>query len=171
MPYIDDTTKYEFVKFKDGKEVFAMVREVITNSKLELHFPMNIQLAPAVTGGVQVHLGPYIPFTEENSITVDTNSVLFRTSLSKQFINYYDEACTAWLNIRDNDKMDIKSGRQVFEEHREVMEEMIKNKIEEGDMSFSDELNQMLGEIEHEQEQESVVDGPSHAPGPNDTIH
>ena len=25
MPYIDDNTKYEFVKFKDGKEVFAMV--------------------------------------------------------------------------------------------------------------------------------------------------
>ena len=171
MPYIDNTTKYEFVKFKDGKEVFAMVREVFTSSKLELHFPMNIQLAPAVTGGVQVHLGPYIPFTEENSITVDTNSVLFRTSLSKQFINYYDEACTAWLNIRDNDKMDIKSGRQVFEEHQEVMEEMIKNRVEEGDMNFSDELNQMLGEIEQEQEQESVVDGPSHVPGPNDTIH
>ena len=27
MPYIDEQTKYEFVKFKDGKEVFAMVRE------------------------------------------------------------------------------------------------------------------------------------------------
>ena len=47
MPYIDDHTKYEFVKFKDGKEVFAMVRE--TNGDLELHFPMNIQLAPAMT--------------------------------------------------------------------------------------------------------------------------
>ena len=171
MPYIDDTTKYEFVKFKDGKEVFAMVREVFTSSKLELHFPMNIQLAPAATGGVLVHLGPYIPFTKENSIIVDTNSVLFRTSISKQFINYYDEACTAWLNIRDNDKMDIKSGRQDFEEQREVMEGFIKSRVEEGDMSFSDELNQMLSEIEQEQEQESLSDDKDHRPGPNDTIH
>ena len=54
MPYIDESTEYQFVKFKDGKEVFAMVREVFTSDKLELHFPMNIQLAPAMTGGVLV---------------------------------------------------------------------------------------------------------------------
>ena len=168
MPYIDDTTKYEFVKFKDGKEVFAMVREVFTSSKLELHFPMNIQLAPAATGGVLVHLGPYIPFTKEDSITVDTNSVLFRTSISKQFINYYDEACTAWLNIRDNDKMDIKSGRQDFEEQREVMEGLIKRKFEEGDIDFRAELDDIMDEIE---EDDSPSDDQSHAPGPNDTIH
>ena len=168
MPYIDDTTKYEFVKFKDGKEVFAMVREVLTSSKLELHFPMNIQLAPAATGGVLVHLGPYIPSTKENSITVDTNSVLFRTSISKQFISYYDEACTAWLNIRDNDKMDIKSGRQDFEEQREVMEGLIKRKFEEGDIDFRAELDHIMDEIE---EDDSPSDDQSHAPGPNDTIH
>ena len=92
MPYIDDSTEYQFVKFKDGKEVFAMVREVFTNQQLELHFPMNIQLQPAMTGGVLVHLGPYIPFTTEDSITVDSNSVLFRTSISKKFIDFYEQS-------------------------------------------------------------------------------
>lgn len=172
MPLIDDNTKYEFVKFKDGKEVFAMVREISSsygNDKLELHFPMNIQLAPAATGGVLVHLGPYIPFTKENSIIVETNSVLFRTSISKQFINYYDEACTAWLNIRDNDKMDIKSGRQDFEEQREVMEGLIKRRFEEGDIDFRAELDDMMDEIE--QEQDSSSDDQIHIPGPDDTIH
>ena len=53
MPYIDDSTKYQFVKFKDGKEIFAMVREVFTNDQLELHFPMNIQLQPAMSFLVQ----------------------------------------------------------------------------------------------------------------------
>ena len=102
MPYIDDSTQYQFVKFKDGKEVFAMVRE--NNGDLELHFPMNINLAPAMTGGVLVDLGPYIPFTSENSITVESSSIMFRTSISKKFIGFYDEACTAWLNIRDNNR-------------------------------------------------------------------
>ena len=170
MPFIDESTKYEFVKFKDGKEVFAMVREIFTSGKLELHFPMNIQLAPASSGGVLVHLGPYIPFTSENSITVDTNSVLFRTSISKQFISYYDEACTAWLNIRDNDKMDIKSGRQDFEEH---MEGLLKRKFAEGDIDFRAELDHMMEQIEQQEheEQDSLSDNQNHAPGPNDTIH
>ena len=169
MPYIDDSTQYQFVKFKDGKEVFAMVREVFTSDKLELHFPMNIQLAPAMTGGVLVHLGPYIPFTKEDSITVDNSSVLFRTSISKKFISFYDEACSAWLNIRDNDRIDIKSSRQVFEEQREVMEGLIKKKFEEGDMDFHDELDQMIEEIEQQEEQKLVSN--DKGPGPDDTVH
>ncbi len=168
MPYIDDQTKYQFVKFKDGKEVFAMVREVYTSDKLELHFPMNINLAPAMTGGVLVHLGPYIPFTKEDSITVDEDAVLFRTSISKKFIGFYDEACTAWLNIRDNDKIDIKSSKQVFEESKQVMDSLIKKRFEESDMDFRDEVDQMLDEME---EEKYLLTGSKDGPGPDDTIH
>ena len=144
MPYIDDNTKYEFVKFKDGKEVFAMVRE--SNGDLELHFPMNITLQPALTGGVLVNLGPYIPFTTEDSIRIEKASVLFRTSINDKFIDFYDEACTAWLNIRDNDKIDIKSSRQVYEESQQMMEQIMKRRFEQGDVSFRDELDEVLGD-------------------------
>ena len=167
MPYIDDSTEYQFVKFKDGKEVFAMVREVFTNQQLELHFPMNIQLQPAMTGGVLVHLGPYIPFTTEDSITVDSNSVLFRTSISKKFISFYDEACSAWLNIRDNDKIDIKSSKQVWEEQKQVMEGLVKKRFERGDLDFHDEIDHLLDEIEEEQSMLGNTDGPKK----DDTIH
>ena len=166
MPYIDDNTQYQFVKFKDGKEIFAMVRD--DQDKLELHFPMNIQLQPALTGGVLLHLGPYIPFTKEDSITVDTNAVLFRTSISKKFISFYDEACSAWLNIREDDqKFDVKSGRQVFEEQREVMEGLIKKRFEEGELDFRDEIGDMLEEFEEEQTLLTNESGP----GKDDTIH
>jgi hypothetical protein len=168
MPYIDDSTEYQFVKFKDGKEVFAMVREVFTNDQLELHFPMNIQLHPAMTGGVLVHLGPYIPFTKDDSITVDSNSVLFRTSISTKFISFYDEACSAWLDIRDNDKIDIKSSKQVWEEQKEVMEGLVKKRFERGDIDFHDELDQMLDEFE---EQEQQLSNDERGPGKDDTIH
>ena len=165
MPYIDDNTKYEFVKFKDGKEVFAMVRE--TNGDLELHFPMNIQLAPAMTGGVLVHLGPYIPFTTEDSITVDKQSILFKTSISKKFIDFYDEACTAWLNIRDNNLVDIKSSKQVWEESRDMMDSLIKRKFQESELTFEDEIEQVLDELEEQKYIESNGEGP----GPDDTLH
>ena len=166
MPYIDDNTKYEFVKFKDGKEVFAMVRE--SNGELELHFPMNINLAPAMTGGVLVNLGPYIPFTKENSILIDKTSVLFRTSISKKFIDFYDEACTAWLNIRDNDKIDIKSSRHVFEEAKNLMDEFMRRKFEDRDMNFRDQLDEVLDDFE---EQKYLETGQDDGPGPDDTIH
>ena len=166
MPYIDEQTKYQFVKFKDGKEIFAMVRDA--ESKLELHFPMNIQLQPAITGGVLLHLGPYIPFTKEDSITVDTNAVLFRTSISKKFISFYDEACSAWLNIReDESKFDIKSGRQAMKEQQEFMEGMIKRRFKEGDIDFRDEIDDMLDNIEEEQKLLANESGP----GKDDTIH
>ena len=166
MPYIDDNTKYEFVKFKDGKEVFAMVRE--SNGDLELHFPMNINLAPAMTGGVLVNLGPYIPFTTEDSITVDKTAVLFRTSINKKFIDFYDEACTAWLNIRDNDKIDIKSSRQVFEESKHLMDEFMRRKFDQRDMNFRDELDEVMEDLE---EQKYLETGRDDGPGPDDTIH
>ena len=168
MPYIDEQTKYQFVKFKDGKEVFAMVREDADN--LELHFPMNIQLQAAMTGGVILHLGPYIPFTKEDSITVDSNAVLFRTSISKKFISFYDEACSAWLNIREDDqKFDVKSGRQAFEEQKQFMEGMIKRRFEEGDIDFRDEIDDMLDEIDDEQQKRLLTN--ESGPGKDDTIH
>ena len=166
MPYIDENTEYQFVKFKDGKEVFAMVRDA--EDQVELHFPMNIQLGPALTGGVVVHLGPYIPFTSENSITVEASSIMFRTSISKKFIGFYDEACTAWLNIRDNNKIELKSGKQVFEEQKQVMEGLIKRRFEEGDLDFRDEIDHMLDEIEDEQQRMLTNES---GPGKDDTIH
>ena len=131
MPYIDENTKYEFVKFKDGKEVFAMVRE--SNGDLELHFPMNITLQPALTGGVLVNLGPYIPFTTEDSIRIEKASVLFRTSINDKFIDFYDEACTAWLDVRDNNKVEIKTSKQVFKEQQDQIQELVKRKFEQAD--------------------------------------
>jgi hypothetical protein len=166
MPYIDDNTKYEFVKFKDGKEVFAMVRE--NNGDLELHFPMNINLAPAMTGGVLVHLGPYIPFTKEDSILVDKTAVLFRTSISEKFISFYDEACTAWLNIRDNNRIELKSGKQVFEEQKHMMDDLMRKRFADKDMDFRDELDQALDEFEEERYLPSPEDD---GPGPDDIIH
>ena len=168
MPYIDENTEYQFVKFKDGKEVFAMVREDADN--LELHFPMNIQLQAAMTGGVILHLGPYIPFTKEDSITVDSSAVLFRTSISKRFISFYDEACSAWLTIREDDqKFDIKSGRQAFEEQKQFMEGMIKRRFEEGDIDFRDEIDDMLDEIDDEQQKRLLTN--ESGPNKDDTIH
>ena len=159
-----DDTEYQFIRFKDGKEVFAMVRD--TEGLVELHFPMNINLAPAPTGGVLVHLGPYNPFTNDNFIIIDNEDILYRTSINEQFIDLYDEACTAWLDIRDNEKIEIKGQRQVFKEQQEVIQELVKQRFDRAD--FRDQLDEMLDDFEEEKYRLSIED---EGPDPDDTIH
>lgn len=164
MPFTQNDTTYQFIRFKDGKEVFAMVRDV--ENTVELHFPMNINLQPASTGGVLVHLGPHIPFTTDDYITVASDSILYRTSISEQFIDFYDEACTAWLDIRDNEKIEIKSSRQVFKEQQDSIQELVKRKFE--NVNFRDELDQMIEEFEEEKYR---ISQDEEGPDPDDTIH
>ena len=159
-----DDTEYQFIGFKDGKEVFAMVRDI--EGLLELHFPMNINLAPAPTGGVLVHLGPYNPFTNDNFIIIDNEDILYRTSINEQFIDLYDEACTAWLDIRDNEKIEIKGQRQVFKEQQEVIQELVKQRFDRAD--FRDQLDEMIDDFEEEKYRLSIDDV---GPDPDDTIH
>ena len=159
-----DDTEYQFIRFKDGKEVFAMVRDI--EGLLELHFPMNINLAPAPTGGVLVHLGPYNPFTNDNFIIIDNEDILYRTSINEQLIDLYDEACTAWLDIRDNEKIEIKGQRQVFKEQQEVIQEFVKQRFDRAD--FRDQLDEMIDDFEEEKYRLSIDDV---GPDPDDTIH
>ena len=159
-----DDTEYQFIRFKDGKEVFAMVRD--TEGLVDLHFPMNINLAPAPTGGVLVHLGPYNPFTNDNFIIIDNEDILYRTSINEQFIDLYDEACTAWLDIRDNEKIEIKGQRQVFKEQQEVIQELVKQRFDRAD--FRDQLDEMIDDFEEEKYRLSIED---EGPDPDDTIH
>ena len=160
----ENSTQYQFIRFKDGKEVFAMVREV--DDVVELHFPMNVQLQPAQTGGVLVHLGPHIPFTKDDYITVANNSILYRTSISDQFIDFYDEACTAWLDIRDNEKIEIKSSKQVFKEQQETIQDLVKKRFDQVD--FRDELDQMIEDFE---EEKFRISQNEEGPDPDDMIH
>ena len=99
MPITKDNTSYQYLKFNDGKEIFAMVREI--DNKLELNLPMNVMCKPALSGGVTIHLGPFVPFTTDDKMIIDTNDIVVRTSITNQFISLYDEACTTWLDMRE----------------------------------------------------------------------
>ena len=69
--------------------------------------------------------------------------------------------------IRDNDKIDIKSSKQVWEEQKQVMEGLVKKRFDRGDLDFHDEIDHLLDEIEEEQSMLGNTDGPKK----DDTIH
>tara|TARA_Y100000361_G_scaffold144743_1_gene153095 strand:- start:927 stop:1394 length:468 start_codon:yes stop_codon:yes gene_type:complete len=155
MPTIDHDTKYQYLRLYDGKEIFAMVKDM--GNELELHFPMNIMCKPAMSGGVTIHLGPFIPFTTDDTVTIDINDVVVRTSITDQFIGFYDEACTAWLDMRENDTIEIKSTKQDFQEQQKQLTSLIEDRMKR--MSWED-----YPEEEDLFEYENI-------PGPKETIH
>jgi phosphatidate phosphatase PAH1 len=164
MPFTENNTKYQYLRLNDGKELFAMVREI--DNKLELHFPMNIMCKPAVSGGVTIHLGPFIPFTTDDSITINSCDVVVRTSITDQFVEFYDEACTAWLDMRENNNIEIKTTQQDFQEQQKQLSAMIKDKLQNiSKQDMWDEYNEYLEEEELELLERHQL------PGPKETIH
>ena len=126
-----NNTKYEYIRFKDGNEVFAMVSESDVSSKLLLHLPMNIHCKPSGVGpGIVMHLGPMIPFTLDDTISVETDTIQARSSISEQYIDFYDEACTTWLDVRENDKIEVRSQIQEDNHKKGIIKRLIEDKME-----------------------------------------
>ena len=124
---IHNNTKYEYIRFNDGREVFAMVSEF--NDKLELHLPMNIVTKPSNSGGIVIHLGPMNPFTMEDTMIVNTRDVQLRSSITDTYIGFYDKACTSWLEIRDNGGIEIKSVEDEQQLQGNSIRQLIQDKI------------------------------------------
>ena len=156
MSVINRNTKYQYLRLYDGKELFAMVKEV--DNLLELHFPMNIMCKPAMSGGVTIHLGPFIPFTTDDTVMIDPNDVVVRTSITEQFVGFYDEACTAWLDMRENDTIEIKSTKQDFQQQQKQLASLIKERLSK------------TGLWDEYPEEEDLFDY-ENLPEPNETIH
>ena len=78
---------------------------------------------------------------------------------------------TQWVfssDLTDNDKLDIKSSKQVFEESKGMMDSLMRKRFEEQDIDFRDELDVVFDEFE---EQKYLETGKNDGPGPDDTIH
>ena len=156
MSVINRNTKYQYLRLYDGKELFAMVKEV--DNLLELHFPMNIMCKPAMSGGVTIHLGPFIPFTTDDTVIINPQDVVVRTSITDQFVGFYDEACTAWLDMRENDTIEIKSTKEDFQQQQKQLASLIKERLSKTDL------------WDEYPEEEDLFDY-ENLPEPNETIH
>jgi len=140
MTITKDNTSYQYLRFSDGKEIFAMVKE--QDNQLELIFPMNVACKPALSGGVTIHLGPFIPFTTDDSIVINSADIVVRSSISDQFIDLYDESITAWLDVRDNEIIEIKSPSEDIDKQKQQMAELVRNRLSiiEREGMWEDEL-------------------------------
>ena len=160
MPFTKNNTKYQYLRLNNGHEIFAMVREL--DNQLEIHFPMNIMCKPAMSGGVTIHLGPFVPFTTDDKMVINNSDVIVRTSMTDQFIEFYDEACTTWLDMREKDTIEIKSVKEDMQQQRKQITKMIEERL--GSLTKEEMWEDYYDEEEEFLEKELL-------PGPKETIH
>jgi|TARA_B110000902_G_C14191621_1_gene544400 hypothetical protein len=155
-----ENTKYQYIRFKDGKDCFAMVSD--EGETLTLIQPMNVLCKQSTGGiGVTLHLGPMIPFTNDNSVTINLSDVSYRTSITDEYIGFYDEACTAWLNQQENGGITIKTQREEYEENSKTIKELIDMRLNREEFNYNSDM-----EIEEEEYLENM-----HLPSEKDIIH
>lgn len=151
-----NNTKYQYIRFKDGKEIFAMVSE--ENSVLQLHLPMNIMCKTSGLGtGIVMHLGPMIPFTMDDTITVALDTVQARTSISDQYIEFYDEACTTWLDVRENEKIEVRTQAQELTHKKETIKELIENRLQRDFENIFDDYDEYEDEYMNLPTKEDII--------------
>jgi len=90
--------KYEVVKLKTGSELVGMVRE--STEGLHITLPMICQLKPGGDGlQTLATFFPYAPLSEDSIVLIPSDQVIHRSSMNEQFIPFYDEASSRWLEM------------------------------------------------------------------------
>tara|TARA_B100000073_G_scaffold87611_1_gene68379 strand:+ start:752 stop:1228 length:477 start_codon:yes stop_codon:yes gene_type:complete len=154
-----NNTKYQYIRFKDGKEIFAMVSESEFDNKLQLHLPMNILTKASELGsGIVMHLGPMIPFTLDDTVVVELDTIQARSSISDQYISFYDEACTAWLDLRESDQLEVRSTSEEIKKRQETVKQLIEDRLQR-------EFENIFDEYEEFEDERFTL------PNKKDTIH
>tara|TARA_B110000444_G_scaffold183712_1_gene172696 strand:+ start:567 stop:1025 length:459 start_codon:yes stop_codon:yes gene_type:complete len=135
--------KYEVVKLKTGSELVGMVRD--TTNNLEITLPMICQLTVQDTKSLATFY-PYAPLSEDPIIMIPVDQVLYRSIMNQQFIPYYDEASSRWLEMVETQSIPLTNRKNNPEDVRreylsKVMETLLPEDLEmtEEDFELFDE--------------------------------
>ena len=135
--------KYEVVKLKTGSELVGMVRD--TTNNLEITLPMICQLTVQDTKSLATFY-PYAPLSEDPIIMIPVDQVLYRSIMNQQFIPYYDEASSRWLEMVETQSIPLTNRKNNPEDVRreylsKVMETLLHEDLEltEEDFELFDE--------------------------------
>jgi|TARA_B100001094_G_C18190392_1_gene806799 hypothetical protein len=125
--------KYEVVKLKTGSEIVGMVRD--TNNGVEITLPMICQLTVQDKLNTLATFYPYAPLSEDPIIMLPVDQVLYRSVMNQQFIPFYDEASSRWLEMVETQSIPLTNQKITAEDVRrdylnKVMESLIPEDLE-----------------------------------------
>ena len=126
-------TKYEVVKLKTGSEVVGMVRD--TSSGVEITLPMMCQLTVQNQLETLATFYPYAPLSDDPIITIPSDQILYRSNMNQQFVPFYDEASSRWLEMVETQTIPLTNRKNGPDDVRreyltKVMESLVPEDLE-----------------------------------------
>ena len=118
--------KYEVLKLRNGLEVVGMTRD--TSKGIEITLPMVCKLNAGQTPvETLATFYPYAPLTSDTSVVVPIDHILHRNVMNQQYIPFYDEASSQWLEMLENNSIPLINGTT----KRKYMDKILQNLINE----------------------------------------
>ena len=125
--------QYEVLKLRNGLEVVGMTRD--TAQGIEITLPMVCRLSSGPTPVEKLStFFPYAPLTSDTKVTVPIDHILHRNIMNEQYIPFYDEASSQWLDMLENNSIPLINGTA----KRKYIDKVLQNLIDE--VSGRDEM-------------------------------
>lgn len=93
-------TKYEVLRLRNGIEICGMTRD--TGAKILITLPMICKLAALHPKETLATFYPYAPLSSDYIIELPHDYIVHRNALHEQYIPFYDEASSQWLNMLED---------------------------------------------------------------------
>jgi len=117
--------KYEVLKLRNGLEVVGMTRD--TTKGIEITLPMVCKLNAGQTPiETLATFYPYAPLTSDTSVVVPIDHILHRNVMNQQYIPFYDEASSQWLEMLENNSIPLINGTP----KRKYIDKILQNLID-----------------------------------------
>ena len=101
--------QYEVLKLRNGLEVVGMTRDTVKG--IEVTLPMVCRLSAGATPvETLATFYPYAPLSSDTTVTVPTDHILHRNVMNEQYIPFYDEASSQWLDMLENNSIPLING-------------------------------------------------------------
>jgi len=118
--------QYEVLKLRNGLEVVGMTRD--TAQGIEVTLPMVCRLSAGATPvETLATFYPYAPLSSDTTVTVPIDHILHRNVMNQQYIPFYDEASSQWLDMLENNSIPLINGTA----KRKYIDKILNNLINE----------------------------------------
>ena len=129
--------QYEVLKLRNGLEVVGMTRE--TSNGIEVTLPMVCKLSSGQTPvETLATFYPYAPLTSDTTVVVPIDHILHRNSMNQQYIPFYDEASSQWLDMLENNSIPLINGTTKRKYIDKILQNLINEVSDEAFIEYED---------------------------------
>lgn len=121
--------KYEVLRLRNGVEICGMTRD--TGVEVIITLPMICRLMARSPKETVATFYPYAPLTSDYNIKIPRDYVVHRNMMNDQYIPFYDDASSQWMDMIENKSIPLITPQEMAEFDREDFEELLSDVMDE----------------------------------------